>query len=117
MSFTRHLDNGSDLDTLRARAGRFLDKVDTPAAVVATYMGNLLYCTPSLAEDQLSANSCSENINNSILGQIELADVVSLEEGVVEIGYYSILSATYVKWSVAVESYHEILSELLNRML
>ena len=75
MSFTRS-SRGSDIESRDMPiSGRFLDRLDTPAVIVGTYMGNLQYCTPSLASDQLAADESS-----SILGQIELCDVVDRNE-------------------------------------
>ena len=70
----------ADLSFTRARRdavsnGLLLGSIETPALVMRTYMGNLLFSPPSLADEAIAGNT------GPIIGQLELADIVSKDYG------------------------------------
>jgi len=69
LSFTR------DKRDARVSHGLLLGTIETPALILRTYMGNLLFSPPVLADEAILGNS------GPILGQIELADIVSKDYG------------------------------------
>ncbi len=59
----------------RVSNGLLLETVETPALILPTYLGNLLYSPPSLAKETILEN------DGPIIGQLELGDVVDRSFG------------------------------------